>query len=164
MISPFSLNVQCTFERLVRSSTRTLFFQIGGQSFTILLDCEESILHYRLSKRGKESERIDDNLVAIGKKLTFFKNYTLPIMKTFEDDGKLVVVSCGHVFLIWLLVLLLGCFICFLFHFYELWRYIFQSSEPLKTKFSQYVLIVNLDAFEVARMFFLHVVFKFTSL
>ena len=72
--------------------------QIGGQSFTILLDCEESILHYRLSMRGKEIERIDDNLVAIGKKLTFFKNNTLPLLKTFEDDGKLVVVSCEKIF------------------------------------------------------------------
>nr|KAG5689880.1 hypothetical protein BaRGS_002391 [Batillaria attramentaria] len=65
---------------------------IGGMSYTILLDCEEECLHYRLSKRGKESERIDDNLVAIGKKLTFFKNTTLPILKTIEDDGKLVVI------------------------------------------------------------------------
>ncbi|XP_076455411.1 adenylate kinase isoenzyme 5-like [Babylonia areolata] len=67
--------------------------QIGGQSFTILLDCEESILHYRLSMRGKNSERIDDNLTAIGKKLTFFKNNTLPILKTIEDSGKLVAVD-----------------------------------------------------------------------
>lgn len=65
---------------------------IGGMNYTILLDCEEHCLHHRLSMRGKESERIDDNLVAIGKKLTFFKNTTLPILKTVEDDGKLVVV------------------------------------------------------------------------
>jgi adenylate kinase family enzyme len=51
------------------------------------------VLHFRLSQRHKQSERIDDNLVAIGKKLTFFKNNTLPILKTFEDEGKLVVVS-----------------------------------------------------------------------
>ncbi|KAL8598216.1 hypothetical protein ACOMHN_043287 [Nucella lapillus] len=67
--------------------------QIGGQSFALLLDCEEQILHYRLTVRGKESERIDDNLTAIGKKLTFFKNNTLPILKTMEDSGKLVVVN-----------------------------------------------------------------------
>ncbi|KAL8558593.1 hypothetical protein ACOMHN_046311 [Nucella lapillus] len=67
--------------------------QIGGQSFTIFLDCEESILHYRLSMRGKHSERIDDNLTAIGKKLTFFKNTTLPILKAIDDSGKLVEVN-----------------------------------------------------------------------
>ncbi|XP_070176220.1 uncharacterized protein [Littorina saxatilis] len=66
---------------------------IGGMNFTILLDCEESILHFRLSKRGKESERIDDNLTAIGRKLTYFKNNTLPILKTFEDSGKLIAMS-----------------------------------------------------------------------
>ena len=67
--------------------------QIGGHTFTILLDCAEHVLHARLTVRGKQSQRIDDNLVAIGKKLTFFKNNTLPIMKTFEDGGKLVLVG-----------------------------------------------------------------------
>ncbi|XP_025111640.1 uncharacterized protein LOC112574655 [Pomacea canaliculata] len=64
--------------------------KIGGMAFTFLLDCEEYVLHQRLSLRGKESERIDDNLVAIGKKLTFFKNNTMPILKAIDDQGKLV--------------------------------------------------------------------------
>lgn len=78
--------------------------QIGGMAFTFLLDCEEYVLHQRLSLRGKESERIDDNLVAIGKKLTFFKNNTMPILKAIDDQGKLVWVCtwihvCAHYYI-----------------------------------------------------------------
>lgn len=47
----------------------------------------------RLLKRGKDSGRIDDNLNAISSRLTAFRNNTLPVLKHYDDEGKLVVVS-----------------------------------------------------------------------
>lgn len=47
----------------------------------------------RLVGRGKETERVDDNLNAISNRINFFRNNTLPILKHYDDNGKLVVVS-----------------------------------------------------------------------
>lgn len=47
----------------------------------------------RLLKRGRDSGRIDDNPAAIANRLNFYKYNTLPVMKYFDDQGKLVVVS-----------------------------------------------------------------------
>ncbi|KAK6195177.1 hypothetical protein SNE40_000655 [Patella caerulea] len=70
------------------------FFQhIGGLGFAIVLDCEEYYLQKRLVERGEQTERIDDNLSAISNRLTFFKNNTLPVLKYFDEDGKLVVIN-----------------------------------------------------------------------
>ncbi|XP_046330687.2 uncharacterized protein LOC124114162 [Haliotis rufescens] len=65
---------------------------VGGLSFVVLLDCEEYYLQERLINRGADSGRPDDNLGAIGKRISFFKDNTLPVLKYFDDQGKLVVV------------------------------------------------------------------------
>lgn len=68
--------------------------QIGGHSFTILLDCESQYLHDRLVLRGGSgNDRIDDNIHAIKRKLEFFAKNTLPLLKSIEDEDKLIVVS-----------------------------------------------------------------------
>ncbi|CAL1536703.1 unnamed protein product [Lymnaea stagnalis] len=67
---------------------------IGGHSFTILLDCEDSYLHDRLVLRGANgTERIDDNIPAIEKKLAFFARNTLPLLKAIDDEQKLIVID-----------------------------------------------------------------------
>ncbi|XP_060602072.1 uncharacterized protein LOC132755252 isoform X8 [Ruditapes philippinarum] len=64
---------------------------IGGLNFVILFDCEEYYMQTRLLKRGRESGRVDDNPTAIANRLKFYKYNTLPVMKYFDDQGKLVV-------------------------------------------------------------------------
>ena len=59
----------------------------------MLFDCDEYFMKTRLLQRGKDSGRIDDNMAAIGNRVNFYKYNTLPVMKHFEDNGKLVVVS-----------------------------------------------------------------------
>ncbi|KAK3781305.1 hypothetical protein RRG08_018933 [Elysia crispata] len=67
---------------------------IGGHSFTILLDCDDQYLHDRLVLRGAGGDdRIDDNVAAIEKKLAFFARNTLPLLKAIEDEQKLIVVD-----------------------------------------------------------------------
>ncbi|GFN85255.1 adenylate kinase isoenzyme 5 [Plakobranchus ocellatus] len=71
---------------------------IGGHSFTILLDCDDQYLHDRLVLRGAAGEdRIDDNVQAIEKKLAFFAKNTLPLLKAIEDEEKLIVVGVSIV-------------------------------------------------------------------
>lgn len=50
----------------------------------------------RLLKRGRDSGRPDDNPAAIAKRLDFYKYNTLPVLKHFDDAGKLVVVSSKY--------------------------------------------------------------------
>ncbi|KAH3798939.1 hypothetical protein DPMN_152543 [Dreissena polymorpha] len=64
--------------------------EIGGLNFVMLFDCEEYYMQNRLLKRGRDSGRIDDNATAIANRLNFYKYNTLPIMKHYEDEGKLV--------------------------------------------------------------------------
>ncbi|XP_055898263.1 uncharacterized protein LOC106054528 isoform X4 [Biomphalaria glabrata] len=67
---------------------------IGGHSYTILLDCDDQYLHARLVLRGDSgSERIDDNIPAIEKKLAFFAKHTLPLLKAIDDEHKLIVID-----------------------------------------------------------------------
>ncbi|XP_052787877.1 adenylate kinase isoenzyme 5-like isoform X5 [Mya arenaria] len=65
--------------------------QIGGLNFAILFDCEEFYMQNRLLNRGRASGRIDDNATAVANRLNFYKYNTLPILKYFDDAGKLVV-------------------------------------------------------------------------
>ena len=59
----------------------------------MLIDCDEYYCTQRLLKRGQEKGKIDDNLAAISKRISFFKENTLPVCKYFDDLGKLAVVS-----------------------------------------------------------------------
>ncbi|XP_021354678.1 adenylate kinase isoenzyme 5-like isoform X3 [Mizuhopecten yessoensis] len=63
---------------------------IGGLNFVLLIDSEEYYMQKRLVDRGKETERIDDNLSAISSRINFFRNKTLPVLKHYDDNGKLV--------------------------------------------------------------------------
>ena len=54
----------------------------------------------RLLKRGRESGRVDDNPTAIANRLKFYKYNTLPVMKYFDDQGKLVVVCIYYYYII----------------------------------------------------------------
>ncbi|CAH1785749.1 unnamed protein product, partial [Owenia fusiformis] len=66
---------------------------VGGVSLTILIDSEEYYMKQRLINRGGETGRVDDNLNAIQSRIRFFKNNTLPILKHYDDQGKLVVIN-----------------------------------------------------------------------
>ncbi|KAH9498983.1 Adenylate kinase isoenzyme 5 [Bulinus truncatus] len=67
---------------------------IGGHSYTILLDCDEQYMHARLVLRGDGgTDRIDDNIPAIEKKLSIFAKFTLPLLKAIDDEHKLIVIN-----------------------------------------------------------------------
>ncbi|KAL4219564.1 Adenylate kinase isoenzyme 5 [Mactra antiquata] len=69
---------------------------IGGLNFVILFDCEEYYMQMRLLKRGRDSGRVDDNPTAISNRLNFYKYNTIPVMKYFDDAGKLVVLDADR--------------------------------------------------------------------
>ncbi len=66
---------------------------MGRVDLAFILDCEELYLQERLLRRGKETGRVDDNINAIATRIAFFKQNTLPVVKHFDDQGKLVVVG-----------------------------------------------------------------------
>lgn len=70
-----------------------IVFQIGGAGFLLLIDTLEERLTKKLADRGQSEERSDNNLDAVQNRLTNYKNTTLPVLKQYDDTGKLVVVS-----------------------------------------------------------------------
>nr|XP_022325280.1 adenylate kinase isoenzyme 5-like isoform X1 [Crassostrea virginica] len=78
-----------------RSSSQLEEFEkeIGRLDLAMLIDCDEYYCTQRLLKRGQEKGKIDDNLAAISKRISFFKENTLPVCKYFDDLGKLAVVD-----------------------------------------------------------------------
>lgn len=61
-----------------------------GQEVSVMLDLEvpEDELMIRLIKRGKESDRADDNEETIKKRLDVYHNQTAPLIDWYKKEGK----------------------------------------------------------------------------
>ncbi len=59
----------------------------------VLLDCEEKTLDQRLTKRCTRLKRIEDEAHIVHQRINFFKQVTLPVVRYFDEIGKLVIVS-----------------------------------------------------------------------
>lgn len=59
----------------------------------IYFECSEQCMIDRITERGKTSGRADDNPDTIKKRLATFTNETVPVVKDFEDRGKVVRVN-----------------------------------------------------------------------
>ena len=58
-----------------------------------VLDSEEVSLRDTLTRRSKTSGRADDKVDAIESRLATFRENTLPVIKQYDDEGRLVIVS-----------------------------------------------------------------------
>ncbi|PVH94986.1 UMP-CMP kinase-like protein [Periconia macrospinosa] len=79
---PRKLDQAHAFERSVVPSKFTLFF-----------DCPEDIMEKRLLNRGKTSGRADDNIESIKKRFRTFVETSMPVVKEFESQGRVVKVD-----------------------------------------------------------------------
>lgn len=61
--------------------------------FILFFDCPEEELEKRLLNRGKTSGRSDDNVESIKKRFKTFVETSMPVVKYFEDEGKVENVS-----------------------------------------------------------------------
>lgn len=55
----------------------------------LFFTCPEPVLMDRLLHRGKTSERIDDNVASIHKRLVTYREQTLPVKEWAHKAGKL---------------------------------------------------------------------------
>ena len=55
--------------------------------FVIYLDCKKSIVFDRIIKRSLNSDRIDDNITSIKKRLNTFNKDTVPIINLYNNKG-----------------------------------------------------------------------------
>ena len=62
-----------------------------------VLDSEESTLRESLNQRKRSSGRKDDTVDAIESRLAFFRENTLPVIKHYDDEGRLVIVSVKQI-------------------------------------------------------------------
>ncbi|CBX97115.1 similar to UMP-CMP kinase [Plenodomus lingam JN3] len=79
---PRKLDQAHAFERSVCPSKFTLFF-----------DCSEAVMEKRLLHRGETSGRADDNLESIKKRFRTFVETSMPVVKEFESQGRVVKVN-----------------------------------------------------------------------
>ncbi|SCV02375.1 LANO_0F17392g1_1 [Lachancea nothofagi CBS 11611] len=68
--------------------------QIVPSKFTLFFDCPEKIMLKRLLERGRTSGRSDDNAESIKKRFATFLDTSMPVVKHFEKQDKVVTVSC----------------------------------------------------------------------
>lgn len=59
----------------------------------VLLDCEEETLITRLNRRCTRLRRIEDETHIVYQRVNFFKQVSLPVVRYFDELGKLVVVT-----------------------------------------------------------------------
>ncbi|VDP42254.1 unnamed protein product [Schistosoma mattheei] len=63
---------------------------IGGVDLVILLDCEETTLIDRLHQRYERLKRAEDEDAIVLQRISFFKHCTLPVIRYYDERGKLV--------------------------------------------------------------------------
>jgi len=59
----------------------------------VFIDVEEKELVNRMLNRSKDSERTDDSMDVITKRIKVYKEQTLPLIKYYEQQNKLLTVS-----------------------------------------------------------------------
>uniref|UniRef100_A0A5K4F5F9 Adenylate kinase isoenzyme 5 homolog n=1 Tax=Schistosoma mansoni TaxID=6183 RepID=A0A5K4F5F9_SCHMA len=65
---------------------------IGGVDLVILLDCEETTLIDRLHQRYERLKRAEDEDAVVLQRISFFKHCTLPVIRYYDERGKLVTI------------------------------------------------------------------------
>ncbi|KAK1138989.1 bifunctional uridylate/adenylate kinase [Aspergillus melleus] len=78
-----------------RKLDQAVFFEdtVCPSEMTLFLDCPEEVMESRLLKRGETSGRDDDNAESIRKRFRVFVETSMPVVKAFEDQDKVVSVS-----------------------------------------------------------------------
>ncbi|KAE8351393.1 adenylate kinase-domain-containing protein [Aspergillus coremiiformis] len=78
-----------------RKLDQAVFFEdtVCASELTLFLDCPEEVMEKRLLKRGETSGRDDDNAESIRKRFRTFVETSMPVVKAFEEQDKVVSVS-----------------------------------------------------------------------
>ena len=71
------------------------FFEetVCPSEMTLFLNCPEEVMESRLLKRGETSGRDDDNAESIRKRFRVFVETSMPVVKAFEEQEKVVSVE-----------------------------------------------------------------------
>lgn len=76
----------------VSTHASSLSWQICTPDLVVFLACTNHRLKERLQKRAEQQGRPDDNPKAIDRRLTNFKQNTIPLVKYFQERGLIVTV------------------------------------------------------------------------
>ncbi|KAL5111795.1 hypothetical protein TcWFU_003556 [Taenia crassiceps] len=69
---------------------------IGGADMVVFLDCEEETLVTRLNRRCTRLKRIEDETHIVHQRVNFFKQVSLPVVRYFDELGKLVIMPADR--------------------------------------------------------------------
>jgi len=78
-----------------RKMDQATFFEenVCPSTLTLFLSCPVDVLLSRLLSRGKTSGRDDDNIESIRKRFRVFEETSMPVVRYYEEQGKVVSVS-----------------------------------------------------------------------
>lgn len=78
-----------------RKLDQATFFEetVCPSELTLFLNCPEEVMEERLLKRGETSGRDDDNAESIRKRFRVFVETSMPVVRAFEAQGKVVSVE-----------------------------------------------------------------------
>jgi UMP-CMP kinase len=78
-----------------RKLDQAVFFEdtVCPSEMTLFLDCPEEVMEKRLLKRGETSGRDDDNAESIRKRFRVFVETSMPVVRAFEEQQKVLSVS-----------------------------------------------------------------------
>lgn len=78
-----------------RKLDQAVFFEetVCPSEMTLFLNCPEDVMEKRLMKRGETSGRDDDNAESIRKRFRVFVDTSMPVVKAFEEQEKVVSVE-----------------------------------------------------------------------
>ena len=65
---------------------------VGGITKVFVVDCEESTLKENLAQESRTSDREDNGVDTIENRMAYFKDYTLPVIGHYDDQGQLFIV------------------------------------------------------------------------
>lgn len=78
-----------------RKLDQAVFFEetVCPSALTLFLNCPEDVMLQRLLKRGETSGREDDNVESIRKRFRVFQEQSMPVVHSYEKQGKVVSVE-----------------------------------------------------------------------
>ncbi|AMD20933.1 HDR191Cp [Eremothecium sinecaudum] len=82
---PRKMDQAITFEKEIAPSKMVIFFE-----------CPEAVMLERLLRRGQTSGRTDDNAESIKKRFRTFLDTSMPVVRYFDDQGKVIRVRCDQ--------------------------------------------------------------------
>ena len=89
----FQCVCDCVFTYKYLTKYELFVTQVGRIDLILVLDCEENTLRSHMLKPGELSGDSENKRKAISSSLQYFQENTLPLIKEYDDQNQVIIVS-----------------------------------------------------------------------